>query len=112
MYLWTIRAKRSWQIYILKYSWGLVKKNSGEVTISNINIDKYAKESRKKIGIVPQELNIDPFFSPIELAISAVVPILIPTPSAIIIKYTGKVWAIAARASGDILPAKKVSTTL
>ena len=25
------------------------------------------KNSRKKIGIVPQELNIDPFFTPIEL---------------------------------------------
>ena len=52
------------------------------------------------------------FFSPIALAISDVVPILMPTPRAIIIKYTGKVWAIAARASGDILPAKNVSTTL
>ena len=31
------------------------------------------------------------FFSPIALAISEVVPILIPTPSAIIIKNTGKV---------------------
>ena len=46
---------------------GLVKKNSGIVKICNINIDKNAKESRKKIGIVPQELNIDPFFTPIEL---------------------------------------------
>ena len=52
------------------------------------------------------------FFSPIALAISDVVPILIPTPSAIIIKYTGKVCAIAARASADIFPAKNVSTTL
>ena len=26
-----------------------------------------SKESRKKIGIVPQELNIDPFFTPYEL---------------------------------------------
>ncbi len=46
---------------------GLVKKNSGIIKICNIDIDKNAKESRKKIGIVPQELNIDPFFTPIEL---------------------------------------------
>ena len=46
---------------------GLVKKNSGEITICGINIDKDPKSCRKKIGIVPQELNIDPFFTPIEL---------------------------------------------
>ena len=45
----------------------LVKKDSGVVKICGINIDKNPKESRKKIGIVPQELNIDPFFTPIEL---------------------------------------------
>ena len=46
---------------------GLVKKNSGLVSICGINIDKNAKLSKFKIGIVPQELNIDPFFSPAEL---------------------------------------------
>ncbi len=46
---------------------GLVKKNSGEVNVSGINIDKNIKLSKFKIGIVPQELNIDPFFSPAEL---------------------------------------------
>ncbi len=46
---------------------GLVKKNSGEVSICGIDIDKYSKLSKFKIGIVPQELNIDPFFSPVEL---------------------------------------------
>jgi len=46
---------------------GLVKKNSGEVNVCGINIDKYIKLSKFKIGIVPQELNIDPFFSPAEL---------------------------------------------
>jgi len=45
----------------------LVKKNSGEVNICGINIDKNIKSSKFKIGIVPQELNIDPFFSPAEL---------------------------------------------
>ena len=46
---------------------GLVKKNSGTVSICGINIDKNSKLSKFKIGIVPQELNIDPFFSPVEL---------------------------------------------
>ena len=46
---------------------GLVKKNSGDVNICGINIDKNIKLSKFKIGIVPQELNIDPFFSPAEL---------------------------------------------
>ncbi|MDC0057248.1 ABC transporter ATP-binding protein [Alphaproteobacteria bacterium] len=46
---------------------GLVKKNSGEVKICDVDIDNNPKLSKKKIGIVPQELNIDPFFTPIEL---------------------------------------------
>tara|TARA_B100000073_G_scaffold75372_1_gene56827 strand:- start:177 stop:1103 length:927 start_codon:yes stop_codon:yes gene_type:complete len=46
---------------------GLVKKNSGQVNVCGINIDKNIKLSKFKIGIVPQELNIDPFFSPAEL---------------------------------------------
>ncbi len=46
---------------------GLVRKNSGEVNICGINIDRNIKLSKFKIGIVPQELNIDPFFSPAEL---------------------------------------------
>jgi ABC-2 type transport system ATP-binding protein len=46
---------------------GLVKKNTGVIKICGVDIDNNSKESRKKIGIVPQELNIDPFFTPIEL---------------------------------------------
>ncbi len=46
---------------------GLVKKNSGSINICGINIDKNSRLSKFKIGIVPQELNIDPFFSPVEL---------------------------------------------
>ncbi len=46
---------------------GLVKKNTGQVFIEGLDIDKYAKQTRQKIGIVPQELNIDPFFTPFEL---------------------------------------------
>ncbi len=46
---------------------GLVKKNIGEVRICGIDIDLDSKLSKFKIGIVPQELNIDPFFTPAEL---------------------------------------------
>lgn len=46
---------------------GLVKKNTGIINICGINLDFNSKECRRKIGIVPQELNIDPFFTPIEL---------------------------------------------
>ncbi len=46
---------------------GLVKKNSGEINICGINVDINQKLSKFKIGIVPQELNIDPFFTPYEL---------------------------------------------
>ena len=46
---------------------GLVKKDTGIIKICGIDVDASAKSTRKKIGIVPQELNIDPFFTPIEL---------------------------------------------
>ena len=45
----------------------LVKKDSGNINICNLNIDTATKQSKFKIGIVPQELNIDPFFTPHEL---------------------------------------------
>ena len=45
----------------------LVKKDSGVINICNLNIDTATKQSKFKIGIVPQELNIDPFFTPYEL---------------------------------------------
>ena len=46
---------------------GLVKKDTGQIFIEGLDIDKYSKQARQKIGIVPQELNIDPFFTPFEL---------------------------------------------
>ncbi len=46
---------------------GLVKKDQGSVKICGLDIDKETKKSKFKIGIVPQELNIDPFFTPYEL---------------------------------------------
>ena len=46
---------------------GLVKRDTGEIYINELNLDNNVKVCRKKIGIVPQELNIDPFFTPYEL---------------------------------------------
>ncbi|HYD99155.1 MAG TPA: ABC transporter ATP-binding protein [Alphaproteobacteria bacterium] len=46
---------------------GLVIKTAGEVNIWGIDIDRAPRSARAAIGVVPQELNIDPFFTPREL---------------------------------------------
>ena len=46
---------------------GLVLKNSGQVKICGVDLDLNLKKSRKLLGIVPQEINMDPFFTPFEL---------------------------------------------
>ena len=46
---------------------GLTIKNSGSIKICEIDIDSNPKTSRAMIGVVPQEINIDPFFTPIEI---------------------------------------------
>ena len=46
---------------------GLVIKNTGSIKIAGIDQDKEPILTRRKIGVVPQELNIDPFFTPYEL---------------------------------------------
>ena len=43
---------------------GLVIKSSGSVNIWGTNIDENARQSRANIGIVPQEIIMDPFFTP------------------------------------------------
>jgi len=45
---------------------GLVVKSSGTATIWGNDIDADPMNARGAIGIVPQELNMDPFFSPAE----------------------------------------------
>ena len=42
---------------------GLVNKSSGQVKIGGIDIDENQQASKFKIGIVPQELVLDPFFN-------------------------------------------------
>ena len=43
---------------------GLVTKTSGNVTIWGFDQDKNPRQSRASIGIMPQEPNLDPFFTP------------------------------------------------
>ena len=46
---------------------GSVVKTSGEVNVWGFNLDKNPRQVRASIGIVPQEVNFDPFFSPRKL---------------------------------------------
>ena len=46
---------------------GLVVRTSGTAKIWNYDIDADMRRARSSIGVVPQELNIDPFFTPREL---------------------------------------------
>ena len=46
---------------------GVVIKTSGEVNVWGFNLDKNPRQVRASIGIVPQEVNLDPFFSPRKL---------------------------------------------
>src|SRR5262245_40474145 len=45
----------------------LVIKTSGDVSIWGIDLDRDPRSAASAIGVVPQELNIDPFFTPREL---------------------------------------------
>jgi ABC-2 type transport system ATP-binding protein len=45
---------------------GLVDKTSGNASIWGLDIARHRTASKFRIGIVPQELNIDPFFTPRE----------------------------------------------
>ena len=46
---------------------GTVIKTSGEVNVWGFDLDKNPRQIRASIGIVPQEVNLDPFFSPRKL---------------------------------------------
>ncbi len=43
---------------------GTVIKTSGEVNVWGFDLDKNPRQLRASLGIVPQEVNLDPFFSP------------------------------------------------
>ena len=46
---------------------GTVTKTSGKVDLWGFDLDKNPRQVRASIGIVPQEINFDPFFSPRKL---------------------------------------------
>jgi ABC-2 type transport system ATP-binding protein len=46
---------------------GLVNKTGGSAEVWGFDIDREPRRARAAIGVVPQELNIDPFFTPREL---------------------------------------------
>lgn len=46
---------------------GLVLKSSGTVKVWGRDLDESPRAARAAIGVVPQELNLDPFFTPREL---------------------------------------------
>jgi ABC-2 type transport system ATP-binding protein len=45
---------------------GLVNKTGGEVTIWGFDLDKHPRNAKSSIGVVPQEILFDPFFTPAE----------------------------------------------
>ena len=45
---------------------GLVVKSSGKATIWGYNIDEHPRNAKRAIGVVPQEIIFDPFFTPRE----------------------------------------------
>lgn len=46
---------------------GLVNKTSGSASIWGMDIDRNPRQARAAIGVVPQELNLDAFFTPREV---------------------------------------------
>ena len=46
---------------------GTTIKTSGDVNVLGFNLDKNPRQVKASIGIVPQEVNVDPFFSPRKL---------------------------------------------
>ncbi|WP_075482925.1 ABC transporter ATP-binding protein [Candidatus Pelagibacter communis] len=46
---------------------GVTDKTSGEVTVWGFDLDKNPRQVRVSLGIVPQEINVDPFFTPKKL---------------------------------------------
>lgn len=46
---------------------GLVTKTSGSVNIWGFDIDVNVRNAKRSIGVVPQEINYDPYFSPLKI---------------------------------------------
>ena len=52
---------------IINIMGGMVVKSSGTIRIWGNDLDKQTREAKKSIGIVPQEINFDPFFTPAQM---------------------------------------------
>ena len=46
---------------------GTVNKTNGFINVWGFDLDKNPRQVRASLGIVPQEINVDPFFSPKKL---------------------------------------------
>lgn len=46
---------------------GLVNKTSGHITVWDYDLDQNPRAVRSALGIVPQEINFDPFFTPAQI---------------------------------------------
>jgi ABC-2 type transport system ATP-binding protein len=46
---------------------GMVDKSAGQVSIWGFDIDEHPRNAKRSIGIVPQEIVFDPFFTPFEM---------------------------------------------
>jgi ABC-2 type transport system ATP-binding protein len=46
---------------------GMVRKTSGQASIGGFDIDANPRNAKASIGIVPQEITFDPFFTPFEM---------------------------------------------
>jgi len=57
----------AWKTTFLNILAGTVIKNSGKVDVWGLDLDKNPRQVRASIGIVPQEVNLDAFFSPKDL---------------------------------------------
>ncbi len=49
---------------------GLVNKTSGKVSVFGVDIDRAAENARTAIGLVPQEVNINPFEKPLDILVN------------------------------------------
>ena len=64
LYFWSFRTKWCRKITFINILSGLTNKTSGSVKVCGIDLDLDPKTVKGNIGVVPQEINIDPFFTP------------------------------------------------
>ena len=60
-YFWLLGPNGAGKSTFINILAGLVNKTSGEVKVFDLDLDKDPKTIRGNLGVVPQEINIDPF---------------------------------------------------